>query len=90
MQENINHQTFTISGMITKILDDSDYTNIKCEINFNIDAYVILNSLEQLEQLKRRAFDTAIFNCTMVSAGLRPKVKCNTILFGKEKKFFDC
>lgn len=90
MQNITVGQTYTINGSITNIIDESNVNNIKCEINHNMIGHVIAGSENQLELLKSRAFDPCILNFTVQALYPKITVKCNSIVFGKGKKFYDC
>jgi len=76
-------ETYMIYGMITKIISQAE-NKVTIEINECIQAELIIIEKDQVEQLKRRAFEPAIFVSTVLSKeDTNIKVACNTVVFGQ-------
>lgn len=78
--------TYPIYGMITKFLGQKDDC-LEVEINFSIKAQMVVPEAENVEILKKRSFEPGIFISEVLSKendGIQ--VKCNTVVFGKQKE----
>ncbi len=78
--------TYPIYGMITKFLDRKDDC-LEVEINFSIKAQMVVPEEDNIEILKKRSFEPGIFISEILSkeeGGIQ--VKCNTVVFGKQKE----
>ena len=78
--------TYPIYGMITKFLDQKDDC-LEVEINFSIRAKMVVPEADNVEILKKRSFEPGIFISEILSkeeSGIQ--VKCNTVVFGKQKE----
>ena len=77
--------TYPIYGMITKFLDQKDDC-LEVEINFSIKAKMVVPEADNVEILKRRSFEPGIFISEILSKDEGLEVKCNTVVFGKQKE----
>ncbi len=76
--------TYPIYGMITKFLGQSD-DELEVEINFSIKAKMIVPDEDNIEILKKRSFEPGVFISEVTSKENGIHVKCNTVVFGKQK-----
>lgn len=77
-------QTYSIYGMITKIISDVPGSVI-VELNFNIQAQLNITEHDKVELIKTRAFDPGIFVSTVISKEPIVSVNCTTVVFGKKQ-----
>ena len=78
--------TYPIYGMITDFLNET-LGSIEVEINYQIDATLLIESEEKLETLKERAFEPGIFVSTITSKeeGEKMKAEVSTVVFGRKQ-----
>ncbi len=76
--------TYPIYGMITKFLNQSE-DELEVEINFSIKAKMIVPDEDNIEILKKRSFEPGVFISEVTSKENGIHVKCNTVVFGKQK-----
>jgi len=79
-------KTYPIYGMITKIIEDSG-SDITVELNFSIQARMLIADMSKVELLKERAFEPGIFVSTIVSKDPKVTVDCSTVVFGKKQQY---
>ena len=79
-------QTYPIYGMITKIIDDTP-GHVICEINFSIQANMMIPDQDKIELLKQRAFEPGIFVSTVTAKTEGIRVDCSTVVFGRRQQF---
>ena len=75
---------YPIYGMITKFLDENE-DELEVELNFSIKAKMIVPEAENVQILKKRSFEPAVFVSEVLSKDDGICVKCNTVVFGKQK-----
>lgn len=75
---------YPIYGMITKFLDENE-DELEVELNFSIKAKMIVPEEENVQILKKRSFEPAVFVSEVLSKDDGICVKCNTVVFGKQK-----
>lgn len=78
--------TYPIYGAITKFLDDRP-GRVVLEVNHSILVEVQLNEVDEIENLKTRAFEPAIFIATVEQVAPQVRTKCSTIIFGKKPEY---
>jgi hypothetical protein len=78
--------TYPLYGMITKVLDDTP-GHVVVEINFSIEATMMIPDPAKVELLKERAFEPGIFVSTVTKKDPKIAVDCSTVVFGKKQAY---
>jgi hypothetical protein len=77
-------RTYPIFGAITKLVNDEP-GHVLAEINYSILARMNIPDRPRVEILKKRAFESGIFVCTITSKDPGVEADCRTVIFGKEQ-----
>ena len=79
-------QTYPIYGMITEFISENP-GNVIVKLNFNITAYMNINTEEKVEILRKRAFEPGIFISKILSKTADSfEVDCTTVVYGRSQE----
>ena len=76
---------YPLFAMITKIVDETPGA-VVVELNFHIRASISVDTIERVNVLKERMFESGIFVSKVVSKEPAVEVACQTIIFGKKQQ----
>lgn len=75
---------YPLYGMITKFISD-EVGNVVVEVNSNITCNMVINSQEQVNTLKKRCFEPAIFVSVVTNIEPTLIIDCETVIFGRQQ-----
>ena len=81
-------KTYPVFGVITELTDLTP-GSVVIKLNHTITAHLNLTNVEQIETIKERLFESAIFVAKILKTTPDIEIDCQTVVFGKKQGLND-